>query len=268
MSLKPLKEGKIYKAGPDGELIEVDAVPSQVAAVPDEDLPPDMRTKQADAEKKIEQLNENVEKLTETLKQIPEPKEPEIDVNITEEERTQFLRAVVANQPYKKQFKVFGGDISFTLRTLTTSELDAVSEAIVIQSGRIPYSTMMALAGAHMRFCMAASLCEIQFTDSEKGIIKKSYKSADAMYPDKAKKDSFYVKDPNTNGMTKKEVTVAASPGQKMLWAAQDKFADISVPLYNVIFEKYQQFDAEVLQMTKESANPNFFQTGGAGPSY
>lgn len=265
MSFKALKPGKMYKAGPDGELVEVETPPAGVAPLPEDDLPPDMKSSRQEAKDKLDKLTQSMDSLTEQLKAIPEPEEPKIDITISEEDRRNFLRAIISNQPYKKQFKIFDDKITFTLKTLTTAELDAVSEAIVIQSGRIPYSTMLALAGAHMRFCMTVSLCEIQFNDEEKGITKKAYKSTDSMYPDKAKKDTFYVKD--ANGMVKKEVTVQASPGQKVIWAAQDKFADISVPLYNIIFDKYQKFDSEVLQMTKESADPSFFQTGGVGPS-
>lgn len=267
MSFKPLKPGQIYKVGADGELVEAEEKPAAVQAVPEEDLPPDMRTnaKQQEAEQKLEELNSNVKKLTDALAEAPMPVEEANDLTISEEDRMAFLKAVIANKPYKKEFKIFNDNIKFTLKTLTTSELDAVSEAIVIQSNRIPYSTMLAMAGAHMRFCMTCSLCEIEFNDDETGIKRQAYRSVDSMYPDKAKKDTFYVKD--GNGMAKKEVTVQASPGQKVIWAAQDKFADISVPLYNIIFEKYQQFDAEVLQMTKESGNSSFFLTGGAGLS-
>lgn len=267
MSFKPLKPGQVYKLGDDGELVEADMKPTAVQTVSEDELPPDMRSnvKQQEAEQKIEELNNNVRKLTDALADVPTPAEDAVDLTISEEERMAFLKAIIANKPYKKQFKIFNDSVKFTLKTLTTSELDAVSEAIVIQSNRIPYSTMLALAGAHMRFCMTCSLCEIEFNDDETGIKRQAYRSVDSMYPDKAKKDTFYVKD--GNGMAKKEVTVQASPGQKVIWAAQDKFADISVPLYNILFEKYQQFDAEVLQMTKESGNSNFFLTGGAGLS-
>jgi hypothetical protein len=269
MSFKALKPGQVYKVGEDGELVEANVSAAALKPVDEEELPPDLRSnnKQAEAERKIQDLTDSVKKLSDSLdnslSSTPTVKQ---DLTISEEERMAFLKAIIGNKPYKKEFKIFNDSIKFTLRTLTTAELDAVSEAIVIQSGRIPYSTMLAMAGAHMRFCMTCSLCEIEFTDEETGIIKKAYKTVADMYPDKAKKDSFYVRDSSGN-MSKKEVTVPATPGQKVMWAAQDKFADISVPLYNIIFEKYQKFDAEVLQMTKESGNADFFLAGGAGPS-
>lgn len=267
MSFKPLKQGQMYTVGPDGDLVEVTQAPEKVQPVPVEDLPPDMRPEATPAEQKLDALNEGVRKLTETLNQASVRDEASVvDLTIPEEDRMAFLKAIISNKPYRKQFKIFDGNVAFSFKTLSTAELDAVSEAIVIQSGRVPYSTMLAMAGAHMRFCMTCSLCDIEFNDEETGITKKLYKSIDAMYPDKARKDTFYVRDPSGN-MIKKEITVQATPGQKVIWAAQEKFADVSVPLYNILFEKYQKFDAEILQMTKESGSPNFFLTGGDGSS-
>jgi hypothetical protein len=221
-----------------------------------------MRQSAKQAQQKIEDLSENIKQLNENLQQgakVPEP-----DLVIPEEEKIKFLKSVVSNKAYRRTFELFGGKVKATFKTLSTSELDAVSEAIVIQSGRVPYSSMMALAGAHMRFCLAVSLCELQF-DSEDGINLKSYSNVFDMYPSVPKKETFFVKD-SAGNMQKKEASVYGSPGQKVLWAAVDKFADISTPLYNVLFEKYQRFDSEVLQMTKETADANFFPNGADGP--
>jgi hypothetical protein len=67
--------------------------------------------------------------------------------------------------------------------------------------------------------------------------------------------------------MSKKDVVVSATPGQKVLWAAIDKFSALSVPIYNVVFAKYQEFDAEVARMTREASNDDFFPSGGDGLS-
>jgi hypothetical protein len=263
MDFKALKPGKLYKTDEAGNLVEADVTPDNLQPVAEDDLPPDMRPSVKEAQQKIEDISDNLKKIADNLQQpgaLPEP-----ELVIPEQEKIKFLKAVVANKEYKKTFDLFGGNIKVTFKTLSTSELDAVSEAIVIQSGRVPYSSMMALAGAHMRFCLASSLCELEFHKDE-GISLKGYLSVSEMYPSAPKKESFYVKD-SAGNIQKKEALVYGSPGQKVIWAATDKFADINTMLYNVLFEKYQRFDAEVLQMTKETADPNFFLNGGGGPS-
>lgn len=262
MDFKPLKQGKMYKEDESGNLVEVDAPPEQVTPVAEDDLPPDMRQSAQQAQQKIEELNENVRQLNDSLQQgakVPEP-----DLVISDQEKMKFLKSVVSNKPYLRTFELFGGKIKATFKTISTSELDAVSEAIVIQSSRIPYSSVMAIAGAHMRFCLAVSLSELYF-DSEDGITIKSYPSVFDLYPSVPKKETFFVKD-SAGNVQKKEASVYGSPGQKVIWAATDKLADISTPLYNVLFDKYQRFDAEILQMTKETADANFFLSGADGP--
>lgn len=263
MSFKALKPGKLYKTDEAGNLVEADVATENLQPVAEDDLPPDMRPSAKEAQQKIEDISDNLKKIADNLQQPATPPEPEL--MIPEQEKMKFLKAVVANKPYKKTFDIFGGSIKATFKTLATAELDAVSEAIVIQSGRVPYSSMMAMAGAHMRFCLASSLCELEFHGDE-GISLKSYQPISDMYPSVPKKESFYVKD-SAGNMQKKEASVYGSPGQKVIWAATDKFADISTVLYNVLFEKYQRFDAEVLQMTKETADPDFFLNGAGGPS-
>jgi len=263
MDFKTLKPGKLYKTDEAGNPVEVDVPLENLQPAAEDDLPPDMRASTEEAQKKIADINDNLSKIADSIQQ-PAPL-PEPDLAIPQQEKIKFLKAVVANKSYKKTFVVFGGKIKITFKTLSTSELDAVSEAIVIQSGRVPYSSMMSMAGAHMRFCLASALCDLEFHNDE-GISLKSFPSVADTYPDASKKDSFYVKD-SAGNMQKKEVSVYGSPGQKVLWAAVDKFAEISTALYNVLFEKYQLFDAEVLQMTKETSDPDFFLNGADGPS-
>ena len=269
MDFEGLKPGKMYKMGPDGTLQEVESLPESTAPVPDADLPPDLRPgARPDVEKKLDELSEGVKKLNDTLaaKQAepPAPAQPPIP-EISRGERMAFMKAVISNKPYTKKFEVFGRGVRLTFRTLSTPELDAVAEAIVIQSSRVPYSNMIALAGAHMRYAMASALAEVEYESEDTGISMKSYPTVSEMYPDTPRKDVFYVKDSN-GAMQKKEAMVQPTPGQKVLWAAIEKFADVSVPLYNVMFEKYQKFDAEVLQLTREAADPDFFQNGADGP--
>jgi hypothetical protein len=262
MDFNALKPGKIYKMNDEGNLVEAEEAPQNLTPVAEDDLPPDMRPGAKEAEQKIEELTDNVKKLSETLSNPPKQEEPTLV--ISEDEKIAFMKSVISNRPYKKQFTAFGGGVKFTFKTLSTSELDAVSEALVIQSSRIPYSTMLAMAGAHMRFCLASSLCEIEYHGDD-GIRKEGYLPISELYPESARKDTFYVKD-QAKALQKKEMNVIATPGQKVIWAATEKFDNMSVPLYNILFEKYQRFDAEVLQMARETSDPAFFPNGAGGP--
>lgn len=262
-SANPLKPGKVYRMGEDGNLVEVqDKLPEAMAEIPDDDLPPDMRS--AAATKKAEELVDSLKQVNENMKLMTEFPKP-IPVAVTERDRQAFLRSVISGKAYTKEFTVFGGSIKVTFKTLTTSELDAVSEAIVIQSNRVPYASMMALAGAHMRFSMACSLTRIE-TASDEGIVIKGagWENVLSLYPVASKKDVFYVKEKD-GSMQRREAIVESTPGQKIIWAATDKFSDIQGPLYNVLFELYQKFDAEVVQMTKEAGDPGFFLNGADG---
>jgi len=260
-SINPLKPGKTYKMNPDGTFTEAVADPAQsLSPVPDEDLPPDMRANS----KKAEDMSEALKKIEEGLKTAVEsPKLP--PVAVSDKERQNFLRAVISGDPYTKEFQIFGGKMRVVFKTLSTSELDAISEAIVIQSSRVPYASMLAMAGAHMRFAMACSMIRME-SHGDDGIKIKDlgWSNVLTMYPDAPRKDSFYVKQ-SDGSMVRREADLIAVPGQKVMWAAADKFSDIPAPLYNILFELYQKFDAEVNQMTREAADPAFFTNGAVG---
>jgi hypothetical protein len=257
----PLEPGKKYKLNAEGEFVEVSSIPDNVVPVSDDDLPPDMRS---EAKSTVEKLTEAVDKISKLVdsKSIAEAnavesKPAETKYDVSDEERAAFLKSIISNTPYKKTFTTFNGAVKIVFKTLSTSELDSISEALAIQSARVPYSSMLMLAGAHMRFAMASSLVRLEFK-SEEGITIKEFPSINKMYGDESREDSFFVKD-KEGILQKKEAVLTSTPGQKVLWAAVDKFSDIGVPMYNLLFEKYQKFDAEVLQLTKEASNPDFF---------
>lgn len=261
---KPLVPGKKYKLDANGNFIEEGQTATPPEQVPEDELPPDVVARKA-AESKIDKMADAVEKLSAAVENKVN-KETELQdpvVEVSDDDRFNFLKAILSNNPFKKSFKVLGGKISFTFKTLSTSELDAVSEALAIQSGRVPYASVLAMAGAHMRYAMTSAICDIEYK-SDDGISKTVFKCIDSMYGEEPKKDFFYVRD-TSGAMQKKEALLLPSPGQKVLWAAGEKFSNISVPLYNLLFEKYQKFDAVVTQLTKEAADPDFFQTGVGG---
>jgi len=272
--MQPLQPGKKYKQGPNGEFIEVTDVPATAVPVPDEDLPPDMRGKQETAEakpakpakkpaKKAEPKPEPVvEELVKKLEQAVEPpKEPAI--KLTDAEKYSFIKALVSGLSYKKQYPVFGGKLIITFRTLNTEELDAISEALVIQSLRIPFASTFAMAAAHMRLAMAVAVEEIQYA-REEGITVDGFKSPLIEYTDQVREDTFYVKE-KSGATVKRTQRVDATPGQKIIWAANARFNKIEVPIYNILFNLYQKFDAEVNQLVKETSDPDFFLNGDVG---
>lgn len=273
--MAPLQPGKKYKQGPNGEFIEVTDMPPATAPVPDEDLPPDMRSKAKEPApepaakptrkpaKKAEPKPEPVvEELVKKLEQaVEEPKQPAI--KLTDAEKYAFIKALVSGLPYKKQYPVFGGKLIVTFRTLNTEELDAISEALVIQSLRIPFASTFAMAAAHMRLAMAVSVNEMQYA-REEGITIDGFKSPLIEYPDQQKEDTFYVKD-KSGATVKRTQRVDATPGQKVIWAANSRFNKIEVPIYNILFNLYQKFDAEVNQLVKETSDPDFFLNGADG---
>jgi hypothetical protein len=280
----PLEPGKRYTKMPNGEFIEVnDAI--ETAPVPEEDLPPDLRGKpvpsEAPAQEKTKPTKpkskatskkevaqpEATPKLSEAevVSKVEEalntPKAPQI--KLTDADKYAFIKALVSGLPYKKQYPVFGGKLIVTFRTMNTEELDALSEALVIQSLRIPFASTYAMAAAHMRLSMSLAVDEIQYS-REEGITVEGFKSPLTEYSDQPCEDTFYVKD-KSGATVKRTQRVEATPGQKVLWAANSRFNKIEVPIYNILFNLYQKFDAEVNQLVKETADPDFFTTGDVG---
>lgn len=270
--LTPLTPGRTYRLSESGKFVEVDPpAPESAAPVPDDDLPPDLRpgakeakpdTSKTDAAKAVV---ENLKQVQEALKDTLGPTTSLPQVQVTDEERQNFLRAILSGDPYTKRFDLFGGSVKAHFKSLTMAELDAIAEAIVIQSGRVPYASMTAVAGAHLRFCMACSLAGLEF-HSKDGVKMRSWEPVLSMYDFQSRRDSYYTKEKDGT-MQLREGVLPAVPGQKVLWAAVEKFSDVSAPLYNMLFSLYQRFDSEMAKMQSEASSPDFFTNGGAGPS-
>jgi hypothetical protein len=271
--MTPLIPGRTYRLSESGNFVEADPpAPESATPVPDDDLPPDLRpgakeakpdTAKADAAKAVvENLKQVQEALKDTLGSAASP----YQVQVTDEDRQNFLRAILSGDPYTKRFDLFGGSVKAHFKSLNMSELDAIAEAIVIQSGRVPYASMTAVAGAHLRFCMACSLAGLEF-HSKDGVKMRNWEPVLSMYDlQRSRRDSYYIKEKDGT-MQLREGVLPAVPGQKVLWAAVEKFSEISAPLYNMLFSLYQKFDSEMAKMQGEAASPDFFTNGGAGPS-
>lgn len=286
MNQKPLKKGQVYEQLPNGEFIPVDAAKDSVTSVPVEDLPPDLRPEAAKMPQPVEvkpsEQTSNSKVSTRKAKKSSEPKKAETIIDdmqtrlnegkvkleealkpkITEADRYAFLRAVVANKPFKKEYTLLDDKLKVIFRTVTAAEAEAVTEAIVIQSGRVPYSNLVAMSAAHFKYSMTCAISEMTTTTDE-GIVIKKFESPLTLYSEEPRKSSYYLKE---NGELKlKETLLHAVPGQKVLWAAVDHFADINIVIYNMLFKCFQQFDALVAAMAKEAAEPNFFPHGVNG---
>lgn len=287
MNQKPLKKGQMYQQLSSGELVPAVSEKEQVAAIPAEDLPPDLRpeavkTTLTPAETPAVKPATSSKISTKKSKKSPEAKKAEtildemqtrLDASkakleelnkpkITEADRYAFLRAVIANKPFKKEYTLFDGKLKVAFKTATAAEAEAVTEAVVIQSGRVPYSNLVAMSAAHFKFAMTCAICEMTTTDEE-GIVIRKFESPFTLYSDEPRKSSYYVKE---NAELKlKEGLLHAAPGQKVLWAAVDHFANINIVIYNMLFKCFQQFDALVAELAKEAIEPNFFLDGVSG---
>lgn len=283
MNKKPLKSGKMYEQLPNGEFVEVDAPSENVAPIPAEDLPPDLRPeaavkleptptpvpvattkvrknkpkRNATAKKAEKIINDIQNKLNAALK----PKEP-AKPKVTEQDRYAFLRAVVANRPFTKEYSLLNGKVKVTFKTVTAAEAEAVTEAIVIQSNRVPYTNLVAMSSAHFKYSMACAITQM-VNMTEDGIVIRKFESPFKLYSDEARLCTYYVKEGTE--LKVKEGLVHAAPGQKVIWASVDHFADINISMYNLLFKCFQQFDALVAELAKEAIEPDFFLDGASG---
>jgi len=266
---KYLKKGKSYKVLPNGDFEETDV--KDTKPVPQEDLPPDLRSQEpaepvfapaesANDSKATQILNDIKTKLDAGVskeKTVEKPKS-----TITEEDKYAFLRALVANKPFKKQYAIFGGKMKVVFRTITSAEAEAITEAIVIQSGRVPYSNVVAMSAAHLKYSMACSIAEIT-RETEAGISIKKFESPLTLYSNEPRMDTHYIKE--NSDLILKQGVVHALSGQKVLWASVDAFSDIPIPVYNMLFKFFQQFDALIAELAEEAIHPDFFLDGESG---
>lgn len=257
MNTFPLKKGQTYKELPNGEVVVVDEAPAATPepAVEQQPTPADNNDRKAtqildDIKTRMDEAFNKVEAAKETA---PTP---------TEEDKYMFVKALLSDKPFQKEYSLFDGKMKVVFKTITAAEAEAVTEAIVIQSSRVPYTNLVAMSAAHMKYSMACSIVKIT-TENEDGISIKSFDSPFKKYDDSPRKDTYYVKE---EGQLKtKTGLVAAAPGQKVIWASIESFSDIQIPIYNILFKCFQQFDALVAQIAKDAAQPDFFPDGAAG---
>lgn len=260
----PLKKGQTYKQLPNGEMVVVESenVPTPVETLVEEANPSELQAEMTEsnaekASKILDEIKARVDSATAKLKEA-ETLKPKA----TEEDKYNFLKALIANKPFKKEYKLLNGKLKVTFKTITTSEAEAVTEAIVIQSERVPYSNLIAMSAAHMKYSMACAITEI-VTETDDGIKIKQFQSPLTKYSDEPRKDTYYVKEDSQ--LKAKTGMVNASPGQKVIWASVESFSDIQTPIYNMLFGCFQKFDALVTELVNDSSSSDFFLDGADG---
>ena len=77
------------------------------------------------------------------------------DVTITSEDKVAFIDAVVENRRFTKNYSLFGGRVTLTVRSLTTDEVNALSSWTVRQGNK---DSAGLLAGRYRKYLMAAHL--------------------------------------------------------------------------------------------------------------
>jgi hypothetical protein len=263
MNSFPLKKGQTYKQLPNGEMVVVDSEETPTEVEPEVNPPAAEATPEPEeanserAAKILEQIQNRVEAATAKFKEA-EPVKPKA----TEEDRYNFIKALIANKSFKKEYSLLNGQLKVTFRTITTSEAEAVTEAIVIQSERVPYSNLIAMSAAHMKYSLSCAITEI-VTKTEDGIKIKQFESPLTKYSNEPRKDTYYIKE---EGQLKaKTGMLNASPGQKIIWASVENFSDIQTPIYNMLFGCFQKFDALITELVNDSSNPDFFLNGADG---
>lgn len=277
MNSFPLKKGQTYKQLPNGEMVAVDAesinvdeIPQAVSNTVSEPLSKSdtssefsstVESQESEQEKATKILNDiqsKMEAAAQKLKDV-EPVKP----IITDEDKYNFLQAIISNKAFKKEYSLLNGKLKVVFKTITTAEAEAVSEAVVIQSERVPYSTMISMGAAHMKYSMSCAIAELA-SETDEGIKIKRFESPLTKYSDEPRKDTYYVRD--NNQLKSKTGMLEASPGQKVIWASTESFSDIQIPIYNMLFGCFQKFDALLAELVKESSNPDFFLIGADGP--
>lgn len=76
---------------------------------------------------------------------------------ITSEDKVAFLDAVVANDRFTKAYSIFGGRISFTVRSLTSEEVQALA-AWIIKAGSVDPAGQ--IAGRYRKYALAAQIAK------------------------------------------------------------------------------------------------------------
>jgi hypothetical protein len=211
----------------------------------------------ADKQAEIKQAMEDVKDTVDKPDITPLPKtckncgfDPDKDpVEVTEMDKEEFVRSILAQRPFTKTFAMFGGRMKITFRIRTMQENDLIAEqcSLEINDGRIP-TTSLGLASQvyHIRLRrlqMAVSIARIEPTSpvefpavaSEEG--RKRY--APQYIEDEGKKKLF----------------------NNCVGVAHDKiFSDWPEPVFAMAYKLYAQFEQTYVRLMEQSLNSDFWK--------
>ena len=149
-------------------------------------------------------------------------------VTITSADKVSFVDSVVSNTRFTKSYVLFGGNVTLTLRSLTTDEVNALS-AWIIKRGAADSSGL--LSGRYRKYLAAAQVARLNDTD---------------MPPLEAPLFETLEKDGKT----------VRQPG----WLARSAYwDDMAVGLFETVMARIKEFDALYSALCKKASDVNFW---------
>lgn len=94
--------------------------------------------------------------------EIPPRDKDKAPILATPEDKVGFIDAMVENRRFTKRYSLFGGRIKFTLRSLTSDEVNALSAWTVKQGSKDPAALM---SGRYRKYLAAAHVAEFNGTE-------------------------------------------------------------------------------------------------------
>lgn len=157
-----------------------------------------------------------------------EPAMPADTVVLTSRDKVAFIDSMVNNDRFTKEYSVFGGRLTLTVRSLTTDEVNALS-IWTVKSGANDTTGMM--VGAYRKYLMAAQVARLDGVDMPP-LEQPLFQTLD--------KDGKTVKEPG--------------------WVKRCEFWD-SMPIgkFNAIIECLKDFDERYSLLCSKAEDANFW---------
>lgn len=176
---------------------------------------------------KIDKANVTLEVPTETTE------EADLKLNkvqVTEEDKEQFLKCLLANKPFVKEYSLFNNNLKVKLKTLNVEETRRVQEQIQIDEadGYAKNDEKYFMEVANYR--LSYSLVSVDDVDFEKLVKKVEFENEG--------------EDENAHLRVKERVKV---------------FNDWTSFKLSGVFDAYSDFQKLIVELTQNSKNPNFW---------
>ena len=168
-------------------------------------------------------------------------------IAVTDEDKRNWLRAILGAQRFHKTYQLFGGKLSVTFRTRSMTEIDMVANQLIIEheDGRIPR--------APAQLCLAAHNNRMRKLDMAASLV-------------------------NVTGMTYKLPTMDSKEAIEFFKSFTPLKSNDTLPaiahdalcgkwteaLYGTLFKQFTIFDDLCFQLKEAAASPDFWkETGG-----